>query len=140
VLNRKLLDAFHDHPLLLSLRQQTQLDETQAGLGTVLIGEQLLALARDEQLLPRGDLLDLWDLERQEEELRNRGEEAKDLDGWRARAIPTRPRPPSARAARSDTPPTPPRRVCARRSGRCASVSRRCRRAPGAPCRPPPRA
>jgi len=46
----------------------------------LVIGEQLLAMARDEQLLPRGDLLDLWDLERQEEELRNRGEEAKDLD------------------------------------------------------------
>jgi uncharacterized protein with von Willebrand factor type A (vWA) domain len=80
VLNRTLLDAFHDHPLLQSLRPQTQLDETQAGLGTLLIGEQLLAMARAEQLLPRGDLLDLWDLERQEEELRSRGEEAQDLD------------------------------------------------------------
>jgi uncharacterized protein with von Willebrand factor type A (vWA) domain len=80
VLNRTLLDAFHGHPLLESLRQQTQLDEVQAGLGTMLIGEHILAMARDEELLPRGDLLDLWDLDRQEEELRNRGEEAKELD------------------------------------------------------------
>jgi hypothetical protein len=30
-LNRTLLDAFRDHPLLEHLREQTQLDETQAG-------------------------------------------------------------------------------------------------------------
>src|SRR5207244_2734179 len=67
-LNRTLLESFRDHPLLEHLRERTQLDETQAGLGTVLIGEQVLALLREERLLPRGDLLDLWDLERQEEE------------------------------------------------------------------------
>jgi uncharacterized protein with von Willebrand factor type A (vWA) domain len=79
-LNRALLDAFRDHPLLEHLREQTQLDETQAGLGTLLIGEEVLALLREERLLPRGDLLDLWDLERREQELRARGEELKDLD------------------------------------------------------------
>src|SRR5206468_358826 len=35
---------------------------------------------REERLLPRGDLLDLWDLARDEEELRSRGEEVEDLD------------------------------------------------------------
>jgi uncharacterized protein with von Willebrand factor type A (vWA) domain len=78
-LNRTLLEAFRDHPLLEHLREQTQLDETQAGLGTLLIGEQVLGLLREERLLPRGDLLDLWDLQRREEELRARGEELKDL-------------------------------------------------------------
>ena len=79
-LNRVLLDAFHGHPLLEHLRERTQLDETQAGLGTLLIGEQLLALVRDERLLPRGDLLDLWDLERSEDELRRRADELKDVE------------------------------------------------------------
>src|SRR5207249_2785199 len=79
-LNRVLLDAFHGHPLLDHLREKTQLDETQAGLGTLLIGEQVLALLRDERLLPRGDLLDLWDLERSEDELRRRAEEMEDVD------------------------------------------------------------
>ncbi len=79
-LNRTLLDAFRDHPLLEHLRAQTQLDETQAGLGTLLLGEELLDLLRAERLLPRGDLLDLWDLERREEEVRSRGEEVADLD------------------------------------------------------------
>ena len=73
-LNRTLLEAFHGHPLLEHLRERTQLDETQAGLGTLLIAEQVLAMLREETLLPRGDLLDLWDLERREEELRRRGE------------------------------------------------------------------
>ena len=80
VLNRTLLDAFRDHPLLEHLREETQLDEMRAGLGTVLIGEQVLALVREERLLPRGDLLDLWDLDRQEEELRNRAADLESLD------------------------------------------------------------
>jgi uncharacterized protein with von Willebrand factor type A (vWA) domain len=78
--NLALLGPFLDHPLLEQLRTMTQLDETQAGLGTVLVGEQVLALLREERLLPRGDLLDLWDLERQEEELRSRGEESDALE------------------------------------------------------------
>ena len=79
-LNGALLAAFHDHPLLHHLREQTQLDEAQAGLGTLLVGEELLALLRDERLLPRGDLLDLWDLEHREEELRRRGDDLAALD------------------------------------------------------------
>jgi uncharacterized protein with von Willebrand factor type A (vWA) domain len=79
-LNRALLEAFHGHPLLDHLREDTQLDETQAGLGTLLIAEQILALLREERLLPRGDLLDLWNLERTEEDLRARGEELKEID------------------------------------------------------------
>src|SRR5207244_12569634 len=79
-LNRTLLESFRDHPLLEHLRERTQLDETQAGLGTVLIGEQVLALLREERLLPRGDLLDLWDLERQEEEVRGRAADLETLD------------------------------------------------------------
>ena len=79
-LGRTLLEAFHGHPLLEHLRERTQLDETQAGLGTLLIAEQVLAMLREEALLPRGDLLDLWDLERREDELRGRGEELADVD------------------------------------------------------------
>jgi uncharacterized protein with von Willebrand factor type A (vWA) domain len=79
VLNRVLLDAFRDHPLLEHLRTETQLDETRAGLGTVLIGEEVLALVREERLLPRGDLLDLWDLDRQEDALRSRAAEAANV-------------------------------------------------------------
>ena len=79
-LNRVLLEDFHGHPLLEHLRTQTQLDETQAGLGTLLIGEELLRLLREERVLGRGDLLDLWDLERQEEEVRSRAEETEHVE------------------------------------------------------------
>jgi uncharacterized protein with von Willebrand factor type A (vWA) domain len=79
-LNRALLEVFHGHPLLEHLHEQTQLDETQAGLGTLLIAGQVLALLREERLLPRGDLLDLWDLARTEEELRARGDEVENVD------------------------------------------------------------
>src|SRR5579875_2412031 len=44
-----------------------------------LDGHPALAALRAEQLVPRGDLLDLWDLARQEDELRRRGEEADAL-------------------------------------------------------------
>jgi uncharacterized protein with von Willebrand factor type A (vWA) domain len=67
--NRVLLAGLREHPLLDSVRTETQLDEVRAGLGALLLGEHVLALLRDERLLPRGDLLDLWDLDRREQEL-----------------------------------------------------------------------
>jgi uncharacterized protein with von Willebrand factor type A (vWA) domain len=79
-LNRALLESFRDHPLLDHLRERTQLDEVEAGLATLLLGEQVLALLRAERLLPRGDLLDLFELERREDELRRRGEELADAE------------------------------------------------------------
>jgi uncharacterized protein with von Willebrand factor type A (vWA) domain len=79
-LNRVLLDALREHPLLAHVHGDTQLDEVASGIATVLIGEHVLGLLRREALLPRGDLLDLWDLERQEDELRRRGEELSELD------------------------------------------------------------
>lgn len=79
-LNRVLLDALREHPLLAHVHGDTQLDDVAAGLATVLVGEHVLELLRREALLPRGDLLDLWDLERQEDELRRRGEEMQELE------------------------------------------------------------
>jgi uncharacterized protein with von Willebrand factor type A (vWA) domain len=85
-LNRELLAGLRDHPLLDSVRAESQLDEVKAGLGALLLGEHVLGLLREERLLTRGDLLDLWDLERHEEELRRRGEELANLE--RADAAP----------------------------------------------------
>ena len=80
MLNRELLAALRDFPILDELREQTQLDETQAGLATVLLGEGLLTTVREERLLPRGDLLDLWDLQHAEETLRDRADELGEAD------------------------------------------------------------
>jgi uncharacterized protein with von Willebrand factor type A (vWA) domain len=86
-LNRALLDAFRDHPLLEHLRERTQLDEVEAGLATLLLAENILALLRSEELLPRGALLDLFELERREEELRRRGEELANADEGEKRGV-----------------------------------------------------
>jgi uncharacterized protein with von Willebrand factor type A (vWA) domain len=85
-LNRVLLESLRDHPLTGHLRAETQLDETQAGLATVLLGEQLLAMIRAERLVPRGDMLDLWDLEQKEELVRSAAEQHKALEGEGASA------------------------------------------------------
>jgi len=79
-LNGVLLNAFRGSPVLEQLRGQTELDEVQSGLGTLIIGEHVLSLLRAERLLPRGDLEDLRRLEQREEELRARAEELAHLD------------------------------------------------------------
>jgi len=79
-LNGRLLRDLVAHPALGVLRAETQLDEAEAGLATLLLAEGLLARLKTESLLPRGDLLDLWDLARQEDEVRAHGEEAESLD------------------------------------------------------------
>jgi uncharacterized protein with von Willebrand factor type A (vWA) domain len=73
-LNHELLVGLRNHPLLESVRLESELDEVKAGLGALLLGEHVLKLLREERLLPRGDLLDLWDLDRREQELRRAAE------------------------------------------------------------------
>src|SRR5262245_59490796 len=52
-LNRELLAGLRDHPLLESVRAESQLDAVKAGLGALLLGEHVLTLLREERLLPR---------------------------------------------------------------------------------------
>ena len=56
------------------MRLESELDEVKAGLGALLLGEHVLQLLREERLLPRGDLLDLWELDRREREVRQAAE------------------------------------------------------------------
>ena len=49
------------------LREQTLLNEAHSGLSTLILGERLLALVREEKLLTRRDMRDLWDIQKQEE-------------------------------------------------------------------------
>jgi uncharacterized protein with von Willebrand factor type A (vWA) domain len=78
-LGRALLASLREHPMLEHLRTETTLDEVRAGLATVLLGEHVARLLRDEDLLPRGDLLDLWEVARDEDALRDRGAELADM-------------------------------------------------------------
>src|ERR1041384_723088 len=65
--NRIFLKALSEGELYAILREMTTLDEAKAGLCTLLLGESLIALLKSEKLLTRREMLDLWDIQRQEE-------------------------------------------------------------------------
>jgi len=73
--NRILLTHLHQSGLYSIVREQTLLDEAKAGLYTLLLGERLLALIKSEKVFTRRDMLDLWDLKKQEEIFEEKREE-----------------------------------------------------------------
>jgi uncharacterized protein with von Willebrand factor type A (vWA) domain len=75
--NRRVLRGVLAGPAYEILRLHTPLDEARAGLGAVLIGEGVLRALREDRVLTSGDLLDLWNLEREEEAAREAEEEAE---------------------------------------------------------------
>ena len=70
--HRALLAALADSSALQALRLHTPLDEARAGLGAVLLADELLAQIRGGRLWNRGDLRDLWDLAAEEAEARQK--------------------------------------------------------------------
>ncbi len=68
--HRPLLEQLVASPAVGALRQRTVLDEPQAGLGALLLAEEILAQIRTERVWTRGDLGDLWDLAAREDDLR----------------------------------------------------------------------
>jgi uncharacterized protein with von Willebrand factor type A (vWA) domain len=77
-LNRVLLTALHQGELAQLLREATILDESKAGLATVLLGEGALKLLKAEKPLTRRDLLDLWNAQKQEEIVQEKIDAAND--------------------------------------------------------------
>jgi uncharacterized protein with von Willebrand factor type A (vWA) domain len=73
--NRTLLNHLQQSRLYSILRELTLLDEAKAGLCTLLLGEGLLAILKSEKVLTRRDMLDLWDIKKQEEILEEKREE-----------------------------------------------------------------
>jgi uncharacterized protein with von Willebrand factor type A (vWA) domain len=69
---RVIIDELRATPALETLRRQTVLDETVAGLAVLLLGEALLELLKSERVLTRGEMLDLWNLRQQEEDISSR--------------------------------------------------------------------
>jgi uncharacterized protein with von Willebrand factor type A (vWA) domain len=65
--NRTFLTALSQGELYPILREMTLLDEAKSGLCTLLLGESLIALLKSEKLLTRREMLDLWDIKKQEE-------------------------------------------------------------------------
>ena len=75
-------------PAVEILRQQTVLDETRAGLATLLLGERLLELLKSERILSRAEMLDYWNLEQQEGEIADQQAQADTAVALRAQAGP----------------------------------------------------
>jgi len=84
VFYRFLLEELRGAQALDVLRQQTALDEGVAGLATLLLGEALLELLKSERVLTRGEMLDVWSLEQQGDEIDERAEHAETADALRA--------------------------------------------------------
>ena len=80
LLNEKFLRGIFQGSQYDFLREQTLLNEARAGLSTLLIGERLLALLKAEKLLTRRDLRDLWDIQKQEEIVREKITEYQNAD------------------------------------------------------------
>ncbi|MSP40317.1 MAG: hypothetical protein EXR70_17655 [Deltaproteobacteria bacterium] len=80
LLNRNFLNAIHNGPQYEFLREQTLLNEAHAGLSTLILGERLLALVREEKFLNRRDMRDLWDIQKQEEIVGEKIEEYDNAD------------------------------------------------------------
>jgi uncharacterized protein with von Willebrand factor type A (vWA) domain len=83
---RPLLERVAVLPPTQILRQQTILDETRAGLATLMLGERLLELLKSERVLTRGDMLDFWSLEHQEREIAAAEENARTARALQQRA------------------------------------------------------
>jgi len=80
LLNRNFLQAIHNGAQYEFLREQTLLNEAHAGLSTLILGERLLAMIREEKLLNRRDMRDLWDIQKQEEIVSEKIEEYDNAD------------------------------------------------------------
>ena len=80
LLNEKFIRSIHHGAQYEFLREQTLLNEAHAGLSTLILGERLLALVREEKLLTRRDMRDLWDIQKQEEIVSQKIEEYENAD------------------------------------------------------------
>ena len=78
--NRIFLNSIHQGNFYRILRELTLLDEAKAGLCTLLLGEGLLSFLKSEKVLTRRDMLDQWDIKKQEEMVEEKREELADAE------------------------------------------------------------
>jgi uncharacterized protein with von Willebrand factor type A (vWA) domain len=81
--NRLLLEGLLGSAPYESLRERTRLDAGRAGLAACLLGEKALEALRSEKLFLRRDLLDHFDLARDEEDAERRLQELLEIDAAR---------------------------------------------------------
>ena len=77
ILNHAILDRLVASPAFEALKSRTLLEEDKAAISAIALAEQALEMVRSERLLNRRELLDLWNLHHQEEDLASRADELK---------------------------------------------------------------
>src|SRR5215469_4975928 len=76
-LNRTILEQIVPSAPFQSLRTRTALEEDKAAIAAIVMSEHALEMMKSEKLINRSEMLDLWDLARQEEDLEARAETMK---------------------------------------------------------------
>ncbi|HEX4210453.1 MAG TPA: VWA domain-containing protein [Candidatus Binataceae bacterium] len=80
ILNRTILEQLVPSPSFEILKTRTLLEDDKAVIAALVLGEQVLELVRSERLINRREMLDLWDLKHQEEELEQTAAALKNAD------------------------------------------------------------
>jgi uncharacterized protein with von Willebrand factor type A (vWA) domain len=78
-LNRTILEQLIATPAFEALKQRTLLEEDKAAIAAIVLGEQALGLIRSERLINRNEMMDLWDLDHQEQDLESQAEMLKNV-------------------------------------------------------------
>ncbi len=76
-LNRTILEQIVPSAPFQALRSRTALEEDKAAIAAIVMSEHALEMMKSEKLINRGEMLDLWDLARQEDDLEARAEAVK---------------------------------------------------------------
>src|SRR5215469_14075847 len=76
-LNRTILEQIVPSASFQALRTRTALEEDKAAIAAIVMSEHALEMMKSEKLINRSEMLDLWDLARQEEDLEARAETMK---------------------------------------------------------------
>src|SRR5271168_4129103 len=76
-LNRTILEQIVPSAPFQALRSRTALEEDKAAIAAIVMSEHALELIKSEKLINRSEMLDLWDLARQEQDLEARAEAVK---------------------------------------------------------------
>ncbi|MGA9722080.1 MAG: VWA domain-containing protein [Candidatus Binatus sp.] len=76
-LNRTILEQIVPSAPFQALRSRTALEEDKAAIAAIVMSEHALEMMKSEKLINRGEMLDLWDLARQEQDLEARADAVK---------------------------------------------------------------
>jgi uncharacterized protein with von Willebrand factor type A (vWA) domain len=79
ILNRTILEQLIPSATFEALKSRTLLEEDKAAIAAIVLGEQVLEMVRSERLVNRREMLDLWDLAHQEDDLKDRAEALKNV-------------------------------------------------------------